>query len=253
MIHNKKLTKRSFCILFLIIAVLMSTAIVFAEGDGSGNGENRDKPLALDSSVPANGAAGVAIDTDVVLTFTKNVVNMAVREQNKTCFTLKTKDGKTVPINVITGDDQIDPTIKRIIRVAPKEKLQQGTSYVLYINPLTAKNGTSMQGPTQISFTTKQTQAKAPAAVNSPDKNLNTPESTADTPVSSEDIDPSEEPSSIETEQNQEDDQAEVTELEDTKVAKDVEENNNNIAIIIIALIIIAAIALLLYKIKRRK
>jgi len=91
------------CLLFAIPAIA---------GDGSGGG--KDNPLVLVSSVPEDNQRDVSLSTRIQLSFSKNVVNMAVKDNNQSCFSLY--DGKDlVPIDVILADDQIEPERKKEI------------------------------------------------------------------------------------------------------------------------------------------
>ena len=55
-------------------------------GDGSGGGQNN--PLVIESSAPANGAAGVASLEYIKTVFSKNVVYMTVRDKKLQCLSL---------------------------------------------------------------------------------------------------------------------------------------------------------------------
>lgn len=140
----------------LFILVISCYGLVYAEGDGSGEGEHREDPIVIASSNIEDGDTGVSVNTKIVLEFNKNVVNMSVAEKNKNCFSLTDESGRQVNLSVSMGDDQIDPSIKRIITVIPSTSLQKGTKYQLTVSgELTAKNGVSLRTPITISFSTE--------------------------------------------------------------------------------------------------
>ena len=146
-------------IILLVTVVLMMAlcaGTAWAEGgNGDGTGGGSDKPLLLDYSSLPDGSTDVATDVSITLTFTKNVVNMAVRDNNSGCFSLTAADGTSVPVSVIMGDDQVDPDIKRIITVEAYG-LAPATTYTLTVSgALTSKSGVSLGSPIYLSFTTK--------------------------------------------------------------------------------------------------
>ena len=126
----------------LVLTVLCGTALA------------GDKPVSLDTSSVEDGQTDVPVDVVIELVFTNNVINASVRDNNAACFSLES-GGKTVPIDIIMADDQIEPNLKRIISVAPVSSLEQGKRYTLVISgSLTAKNGNSIGEDTAITFTT---------------------------------------------------------------------------------------------------
>lgn len=127
----------------LVLTVLCGTALA------------GDKPVSLDTSSVEDGQTDVPVDVVIELVFTNNVVNVSVRDNNAACFSLES-GGKTVPIDVIMADDQVEPNLKRVISVAPKSRLDEGKKYSLVISgSLTAKNGNSIGEVTTITFTTE--------------------------------------------------------------------------------------------------
>ena len=110
--HSKTIRCVS-ALMFALCLLLCSMMIAFAgDGSGGGNGDGtgggKDQPLVLASSSIANGAENVSQNPQIVLTFSKNVVHFTVRDNNKKCFSMTDEDGNSVPINVLTGDDQVD-------------------------------------------------------------------------------------------------------------------------------------------------
>lgn len=159
--------RKTIPLLMTVLALFaLCAAPAWAEG-GDGSGGGSDKPLMLDYSSLPDGSTDVATDVSITLTFTKNVVNMTVRDNNSGCFSLVSSDGTSVPVSVIMGDDQVDPDIKRIITVEAYG-LAPSTTYTLTVSgALTSKSGVSLGSPVYLSFTTKAADpqpAPAPAA-----------------------------------------------------------------------------------------
>jgi len=135
-------------------------------GDGSGGGQNN--PLVIESSTPANGAAGVASLEDIKIVFSKNVVYMTVRDKNLQCFTLWA-GSQRIPTEVIMADDQIEREKRNDVLIKPKQPLQAGTTYRVEIAPeLQSKSGVTLGQKAVITFTMAGG-AKVPEAV-TPDK-----------------------------------------------------------------------------------
>lgn len=137
---------------FMLAALFASPFMVFAEGDGSGGGQNQ--PLALLTSTPADGAQNAARDTQIKLSFNKNVVNMSVAANNRKCFSI-TQGQNNVAFDVVMADDQVQPEGKRDIILVPRSPLLPGTRYTVNISSgLLAKNGSTMLQAVTITFTT---------------------------------------------------------------------------------------------------
>ena len=134
--YNKVLIHIS-ALLAAACLLLCLTVSAFAEGgSGDGSGGGKDKPLTLESSSIANGAQNVPVNPEIVLGFSKNVVNISVKENNKNCFSMIDSKGNSVPVDIIMGDDQVNPTqeIKRTITVKPAVSLDPGETYLLKIS-----------------------------------------------------------------------------------------------------------------------
>lgn len=170
--------------MFLICFLMVSPA---AAGDGDGSGGGSGNPLTLVSSSPASGEEDVPINSTILLEFSKNVVNMSVKDNNAACFSLYQGES-LIAVNVVMADDQMEPDKKRQIIVVPVEPLQPGTLYTLKISPeVTSKSGVSLGEQVQISFTTAgavaETSQPAEVTVQEPEKN-DSPELT--TPAAEE-------------------------------------------------------------------
>ena len=173
-----------------LLAVLLLLCTTAGAVDGAGKAE----PLALSASSVADGAANVAADTSIKLDFTKNVVNLQVKDNNMTCFSVTDSGGNQVPIVVSMGDDQVDREVRNTIYVSPATAWPAGETLTLTISGnLTAKNGSTMGTAHTLRFTVAGAAATpAPsAAVTATPKPVTTPEPTpaptpAPTPVPAE-------------------------------------------------------------------
>ncbi len=142
-----------YAILLSFLILIFSSSLVFAEGDGSGGGQG--EPLALLSSSPANGSSDVDVSSNIVLGFSKNVINMTVKDNNMTCFALFDSKGDPVSIKVIMADDQMEPEKKREVIVDPVSGLMPSTKYTLEISAaMQAKSGVTLPDKVTVSFTT---------------------------------------------------------------------------------------------------
>lgn len=130
--------------------LIMLMTLCIAAGALAGN-----EPLLLDASSITDNQKKVALNESIILTFSNNVINASVRDNNAGCFRLLCA-GKEVAIDVVMADDQVQPDQKRIITIDPKEPLQKGRRYTLQISKdLTAKNGNSLGSDMNIAFTTQ--------------------------------------------------------------------------------------------------
>lgn len=139
-----------------ILLVMVLGATTINAGDGQGDGKSQ---LQLEASVPESGAKEVAVDTTIDMKFSNNVINMKVSDNNLTCFKLLDADDNALAIEVIIGDDQIDPTVKNDVSVKPLELLEENQSYRLVVSgEMMAKNGTQMGEDRVIEFDTVSTE-----------------------------------------------------------------------------------------------
>lgn len=146
--------KRLFQALFIALLLFLPLTLTALGGGGDGSGGGQGKPLTLDACSVPDGSTDVPCDVEIVLTFSKNVVHFTVRDGNMQCFTLYDKAGNAVPIEILMGDDQVDPSIKRIVTVAASG-LMPGEAYTLVVSAaMTAKSGVKMESDASIHFTT---------------------------------------------------------------------------------------------------
>ena len=164
---------------------LLAALLLLCTAAGAVDGAGKAEPLGLSASSVADGASNVAVDTSIKLDFTKNVVNLQVKDNNKTCFSVTDSQGNQVPIVVSMGDDQVDREVRNTIYVSPAQTWPAGETLTLTISGnLMAKNGTSMGTACTLRFTTAGAAATpAPtAAVTATPKPAATPKPTP-TPI----------------------------------------------------------------------
>lgn len=153
--------KKKFYIIVCLICIF--SLLMFAgtglaaggAGGGGGSGESDGTPLSLASSTPAAGAKNVTVDAQIKLTFSKNVVNMTVKDNNVKCFSLLDAKGQAVAVEVKMADDQIEADKKNDVILVPRQPLNGGQQYTVVVSKdLTAKNGTKLDKETKIAFST---------------------------------------------------------------------------------------------------
>lgn len=111
-----------------------------------------DNPLDFVSSTPSNGATGVSLNPRIVLTFTLNVVDDTVWDNNHTQFRLF-RNSTSVAVNV-TRSAVFEE--RRNIYVRPVNSLRPSTDYRLVILPgLTGNNGNTLGETVTIRFRTR--------------------------------------------------------------------------------------------------
>jgi len=148
--------------ILLFILILFSLSIGQSASAEGGTGGGKNEPLALRSSSINDGATGVSLKPEIVLTFSKNIVNMKVVENNKKCFSLQTEDGVKVPINLFLADDQIEFEKRNDAIITPVDNLTQGTTYLIVISgSLTSKSGIATEKETRLTFTTEGAKPEA--------------------------------------------------------------------------------------------
>lgn len=268
-------SRSSLVLALVVLFCLFLTLPVLAEGgSGDGSGGGKDIPLGLASSDPADGASNVTVDTQIKLTFNKNVINMSVKDNNVKCFALY-NNGQQVPISVIMADDQIQPEYKREVTIAPQQSLQPGSSYTLKISPeLQAKNGTVLGQEIKVSFITAGRKDVTPTTPKNDSGNTIKPSEpvkqqtatdknqavqnqvTADNRADTNKLETSDNQVSADKDNNTKPDQDKVNDVE--KSSSDVSKtqtanNDNGISKPLIAGIVVVAGALILYFLLRRK
>ena len=134
----------------LMVAMLMPVMSVNA-GNGAGGG--KDLPLCVESATIEDGEENVEIDREIKLVFAKNVNNMAVVDNNKTCFEIVDADGNSVLENVVTFDDQLDRDNRN--NIVLEATLEEGNSYTITVDKnMMAKSGQTLGEEVVIQFAT---------------------------------------------------------------------------------------------------
>lgn len=145
---------------FSIPAAAVTTSTEEFQVQASKNDEDASMPFTLVDCSIDRGEIDVATNVLIQLDFEKNVVNISVLENNRSCFHLVDAEGKSVAIQVIFPDDQLQKEAKRTIFIQPVEPLSELSAYVLSVdNNLLAKNGTHIDQAYQVDFTTGTAQA----------------------------------------------------------------------------------------------
>lgn len=147
--------KKILPLLLCVIFALMLTVRPTLADDGSGGKKNN--PLVLNSSSPSDGAKDVPVQTEISLNFSKNVVHMTVRDENKKCFSLLDANGKSVPVDIIMADDQVEPEKRRDVCLKPLQDLEPGAVYTVKVAPsFQSKSEVTLGEELKISFTTAE-------------------------------------------------------------------------------------------------
>ena len=135
----KKVRVILICVL-LTIAYAQTAYASGGNGDGSGDGSGGSAGLMLAATSIIDGQ--IEPGDSIILTFSNNVINTAVRDGNKRAITLYDDKENTVPIDVILADEQINPDAKRLITIVPLSDLSPGVTYTIAVDKsLQAKNG----------------------------------------------------------------------------------------------------------------
>ncbi len=139
-------------LVFSIIMVMMLSMTAFA-GDN-----NEQSLLTITETMPVDGAKDIPVDQVIKLSFSNNVINSSIRENNMACFKLVDSDDNDVTIEVFMDDDQIHPDQKRIIKITPTEGFAENMTYTLKINgDMSGKNGNTLEDELTVSFSTVST------------------------------------------------------------------------------------------------
>ena len=161
--------------LFLIFAFVITSVVpvmAFADEETPGQKPMNFNGAYLTTISNNSSTTGSSISTTKVpvkplikVEFDKNIVNDAVWENNKNCFSIKESNGTAVPVNVSRISDQLNFNERNNVFVAPVNNLKEGSTYSLVVSPeLKAKNGYSTLGmttggqPVTVNFTTEGTQ-----------------------------------------------------------------------------------------------
>jgi ABC-type lipoprotein release transport system permease subunit len=151
---KKQIFIRVTAIVVLIIFILITVASVGLAKNGEGS--NNSNSLKLEASIPGDGETNVPLDSEIVLKFNKNVVNMSIKDNNMNCILLKDSEGNNVENEVIMADDQMERERRNDITIRPKEDLKPREKYTVIISKdLTSKSGVSLDNDIKITFQTE--------------------------------------------------------------------------------------------------
>lgn len=147
-----KLNKYRKVIVIVIVALMLLGALSAATLSFAEGGNN---PLTIESSTPADGDLDVSKDAEIVIVFSKNIVNMAVKENNANCFTMNDNEGNDIEIDIVMADDQIDREKRHDVQIIPVGGLEEGKQYTINISKdMSAKNGNTLGEDKIITFST---------------------------------------------------------------------------------------------------
>lgn len=133
-------------VLFCMFSILLCPAIVQATGSS---------PVRVLGCSISNGSV-VEGDVTITFTFSNNVVNETVRDNNKNLFAILDSSGNKVAIKVIMADDMINPDLRRNISIKALNRLSGGSYKAIAYAGITAKNGFSTDADYVVSFTVKE-------------------------------------------------------------------------------------------------
>ncbi|NTW70792.1 MAG: Ig-like domain-containing protein [Eubacteriaceae bacterium] len=149
---------KSIAIMIVLSLMVMGGSVLASgsgTGSGSGSGGGSADPLKLESSTIANNEKNVETGRKILLVFSKNVVNMSVRDSNMSAFSMTDETGNKVSINVVMVDDNVDPERRNDVIIQVVGGLQTGKTYALKIgSKLESKSGDVLGAPVTITFST---------------------------------------------------------------------------------------------------
>lgn len=141
--------RTAFTVLLMVFCLIFTPLTVWASG-----GEGKNNPLAIDSATVSNGEKNVNTDREIKFIFNKNVNNINVVENNRKCFSMTDSHGNSVPIEVVTFDDQLEREKRNDIIIKP-QALKEAEEYTITIGPdLQAKNGVKLGKEIKYTFST---------------------------------------------------------------------------------------------------
>lgn len=118
--------KRGLVVLFTIMMLAMSSVAAFAAEDSA---------FALKSSYPKDGQKNTSIENaGVKLEFNHSITGEKTEANNKKCVTITDKDGKKVPITVLTQDDDTGLMLVLVDTTDQKYTIENNSDYTLTID-----------------------------------------------------------------------------------------------------------------------
>ncbi|MEG1583499.1 MAG: Ig-like domain-containing protein [Anaerovorax sp.] len=149
-----------FITLVLIFALFSGSAFAFGDaesgGGGTGQGGGGGVPIEVTETYPQNQGTNFDVNGTILFGFSKNVINLAVSESNRQCFSMVDSRGNKVEFQVIMADDQIEPQKRRDIGIKPTAPLKAGETYEIRVSQnLRSKGGDTLAGAYTLKFTAK--------------------------------------------------------------------------------------------------
>ncbi len=144
---------RKQAVVVAMVALLLPVMSLSAEAENkSGSGEK--SAFSLESSSIEDGAEGIDVNQEIKLTFSKNVNNLSVVEDNKACFDIQNiATGDSVLEEVITYDDQLDRDNRN--HMVLEAELEEAKLYEIRISEnMKSKSGQTLGEPVTIQFAT---------------------------------------------------------------------------------------------------
>ncbi len=141
-------------ILALTLGVCLSLTCFAANGDGNGSGGGKNQPLNVESASIQDGDC-VLPDSEITLTFSKNVVNSTVREANIALFKVEDANGNAVSAEIVMADDQVEPEKKNDVVIRFPQPLADGSYTVTAMAGITSKSGDKTESDYVLSFEVK--------------------------------------------------------------------------------------------------
>lgn len=122
---------------FILCLGLTFPAVHAEGGNGSGGGNGQNQPLQLVDCSVSDGMEIIDKDITIVLTFSKNVADVSVRETNEQGIALTTKDGTPADYTVVFPEEN-----EKRQTIELNASLTPGTEYSLTLNTdIIARNG----------------------------------------------------------------------------------------------------------------
>ena len=139
MFLNLQSIKKSNLILAVILVVVFTLGTISAMAQDSGKNPLVLEAFRMTDELNDEGQRNIVIE----FTFSKNVVNMEVSENNSQCFKVINKEGGSeVAVEVEMADDQIEREKRNNITLITKEGIESLKTYQIIISPeLESKSG----------------------------------------------------------------------------------------------------------------
>jgi len=125
------LVKKRIFSLMLFVMIFSFSINTYAEGDGSGGGGGPSIPLYLTKSLPSEGSIDFSPYDKIILYFSHNVADVAIRDNNIDAISMATALGEKIQITVSFPDDFAS---RQQVFITSRDLLPF-TTYVVTIGP----------------------------------------------------------------------------------------------------------------------